>query len=274
MRRALAILVVGILALSAQGPARANSITETCEALPGVEQFAVDTHLRFLIVGEMHGTNETPQLIGDLACNLSSSRSVTVGLEFNAADTSTLSRYLQSNGGDDARRALLRMSVWSQPFADGRGSQAMFALIERLRRFRSAGGKVQIASFQPDDVGSMDQHYYELAMARNWARIADNAPDDLILLLVGNVHVTKSLPESYPFAPAASHLRASETITLRPEPEGGSAWNCQSDGCGPHALQGGVTKPRGVGRFASSYNGYDGSYAVGSRYSAAKPLVP
>lgn len=246
---------------------------QTCRPVPGLDQLTANPQTRFLIVGETHGTNETPRLVADLACNLVTSRPITVALEFGVASTPDLVKYLQSDGGAEARKQLLQSRIWQPSFADGRNSQAMFALIEQLRALRAGGAKLRIAAFQPNDISHLEQHYYELGMASNWAKIADLAPDDLMLVLVGDVHASKNLGTRYPFAPAASHLKPDETISLKSEHEGGAAWNCQADGCHAHALVGGAVKPRHVGRFASPIDGFDGSYSVGSQYSASPPAL-
>lgn len=271
MRKWISYLLALPLVLAAACPAAA---APSCKQVPGARQFVGINKFRFLIVGEMHGTNETPALVADLACNFASSRPVTVGIEFNVAATPVLNSYLQSDGGEKARQALLSLGAWHNSYTDGRSSKAMFALIEQLREFRSTGAKIRIAAFQPNDIGKLDQHYYELAMANNWAKIADEAADDLILILVGNLHAMKQLPARFPFASAASHLKSSETVSLGPEQEGGSAWNCQADGCQAHSLGRGAPKSRQVGLFATQTGGFDGSYSVGQQYSASQPIYP
>src|SRR5690242_6766716 len=94
------------LVLAAAAPATA---AQRCSPVPGAEQFVASKQYRFIIVGEMHGTNETPALVGDLACELSASKPVTVAVEFNVAATPVLDSYLQSDGREKARAALLAL---------------------------------------------------------------------------------------------------------------------------------------------------------------------
>lgn len=245
---------------------------DKCRSVPGLNDLLDGQQIRFLIVGETHGTNETPALIGDLACNIAMVRPVTVALEFDSAATPALNSYLQSDGGDEAKRALLRSAIWDRSIADGRSSKAMFGLVDRLRQLRKGGAKIRIAAFQPNDLRNLDQYYYELAMASDWAKIADSAPDSLNLILVGEIHASKERDGGYPFAPAASHLKSMDTWSLRAEPEGGTAWNCQEDGCRVHALSGRAAKGPYITRFPVERGGFNGIYSVGRPYSASEPV--
>lgn len=56
-----------------------------CPSLPGVEFLISQPQLRFIIVGEQHGTAEVPAMFGDLVCHLASSWKIVVGIEFAAS---------------------------------------------------------------------------------------------------------------------------------------------------------------------------------------------
>jgi len=248
--------------------------TASCKPIDGAREMAAGTSkIRFLIIGEVHGTNEIPALFGELACEIARGRSITVALEFPATSAIALNKYLSSNGDAQSRNLLLRSPIWQRSTADGRSSKAMLALIERLRQLRASGAKIRLAGFQPTDVVNLDQHYYELAMASNWSRIADEAPESLNLILVGQIHAIKSPSQQLPFAPAASHLKPADVLSLRSEPISGEAWNCREEGCGVHVLSGTPGEAQYVARFAAETGGFDGVYSIGTRYSASEPAL-
>jgi len=270
MRLWLFFLMASTMPLGAV-PAKAAA---SCNPVPGAREIIAGTaKIRFLIIGEIHGTNETPALVADLACEIGRGRPVTVALEFPLTSATALNRYLASDGATLFRRQLLRSPIWARSMADGRSSKAMFELIERLRQLRASGAWIRLVAFQPSEMSNLDQHYYDLAMAANWARIADETPDNLNLILVGQVHAGKRAVRQYPFAPAASHLPSADVLSFRGEAIEGAAWNCQEDGCGAHTLAGAPGKERSIARFASETDGFDGAYSIGPRYSASEPVL-
>ena len=241
-----------------------------CPAVAGVEALTQDTR-KFVIVGEMHGTAEVPRLFGDLVCTFAKTQPVAIALEFSKTSTPALQKYLASTGSDQDRRELLKAPMWDKSLADGRSSTAMLVLLDRLRQLRAAGMQIRIYATQPDAGLTMDQHYYELMMASEWVRIASANANARVLVLVGNIHAKLRRPANLAFAPAATFLIETDTLSLDAESSGGSAWNCQKDGCGAHKLSGVVRKPAFVGLLLSSTEGHNGTYSVGSPFTASPP---
>jgi len=251
----------------ANGSAAASA---ACPALDGSDK-VLAAGKRFVILGETHGTNEGPALFGDLICNVAAKKPVAVALELSARSTPALQAYVNSAGTPADRAKLLSDAMWKPELADGRASVAMLALLERLRVLNKSGSKITVYGAQPIVAGHLPQYYFELAMAREWSRIADENPDAMVLALAGKVHAAKEKRDQSSINPAASFLQPEDVVSLAPETEGGQAWNCQQDGCSEHDLPDGRKSPRFVNVMASSFDGYDGSYAVGSPYSAAPP---
>ncbi|MGV6492816.1 hypothetical protein ACTUVK_003020 [Stenotrophomonas rhizophila] len=91
-----------------------------------------------VLVGELHGTVETPALVGELACAAAADATpVTVALEMDPTEQARIDAYLASAGTAADRSALLAGRFWTRTMQDGRSSVAMAALIERLRSLRS-----------------------------------------------------------------------------------------------------------------------------------------
>jgi len=78
--------------------------TASCTSVSGADQLWQPT-TRWVIVGEMHGTNETPDAFSNLIClAAATSRPVTVALEYSADDQAVIDAYLASNGNAQARK--------------------------------------------------------------------------------------------------------------------------------------------------------------------------
>ena len=182
-----------------------------------------------VIFGELHGTNEIPAYFGDVVERAAKRARVHVGLE------------LPGETGP----------IWTDPFQSGRTSVAMRALIERLHALG-----VDIFWF---DSTEKDR---DGAMAGNISAARARAPDDLYLVLIGNLHAKK-----IPGAPWDANVRWMSvrlaereqnftTFDVRYGP--GTAYICQ--GNTPDQCK--ATKLGGMPE-STPHEGYDGTYQVG-----------
>lgn len=246
---------------------------QVCASLNGSEDLA-ERAPRFVIVGEIHGTDQVPRLFGDVACVVAKRRPVVIALEFDERTDVDVAQFLASSGDDAAVERLLRSDIWARDMADGRSSMAMLTLLRRLRDWRAAGRVIEVHGTQPRASGRLDQHYYELAMADRWASLADTHPNSVVLILVGSLHAHLVRQPGMMFAPAASHLPAADVLSLQSEPATGSAWNCQQDGCGPHSLSGkGTHKSAYVRALPTITDGFNGVFSVGTSLTASPPAI-
>jgi hypothetical protein len=264
-----------ILAFLLANLAPASSPEAQCLPVAGQELLWATTSARYVIFGELHGTAELPALFGDVVCEASRDNRVVVGLEYDRRHQPALDAYLTSDGGRSARETLLSDMQWpANDLADGRTSQAMLALIERLRLLKSAGADLSVIAFRPrfdpSAHAAEGQEAGERGMAHSWSEIAAAHPQARFLILVGNLHARRS--ESMGIRWAAMHLPAAETITLVEALPGGEAWTCQAQGCGPHPLgRSGTALPRGI-YLSPVRDGPSTSYD--GRYSPGRPVTP
>ena len=197
-----------------------------------------------VLVGEIHGTNEIERAFGDLVCQAASAGTpVWVGLEITTGEQSAVAAFLASKGSGCDRRKLLAESFWNDS-KDGRSSQAMFELLDRLRKFKNARLQIHVVLFVP---AAFDPYDYEAALAKAVLAVWDKHPHDQFLILVGNAHsraVNQSM-QGKPLPSMAGNLRRANPalITLRATYAGGTAWNCQQEStgevkCGPHPTGG------------------------------------
>lgn len=232
----------------------------------------------YIVVGEIHGTAEIPAFFGDLACAAhASGRPVVVGVEAAETEQDAISAFVASDGGDEARKAFLHSSIWNLQMKDGRSSRAYLDLFERLRALKKAGQIADVVAIQPARgfKKTSSETEYNAAMADRFRAPRARHPTALVLILVGNVHASKSSMNfgTKSVLPAAADLPRDETISLNVV-TGGEAWICYGpSGCGPHKSAGGQPERRAV-RLGQGGPNYDGVIDLGVPTTASPPAVP
>lgn len=258
--------IITPLLLAASAP-----IATDCPAIDGWDQVFENKNRQFIVLGEFHGTNEMPQIFGDAVCLTSKSQPITVALEMPHTDQSLIDAYLASDGGAEAKRDFLQAQIWKNDFKDGRSSEAMFMLFDRLRRLQAEGKIQSVVAFQPTQWLSNGQ--YEKSMAERIKRKATR--NSKILILVGNVHAmrTKITFGPKPYIPMAGHLPKKSTFTLNIVDDGGSAWACTGPNkCGViTGRKPTQTNQRGVSISVKGNSPYDGVLFLGSSTTASMP---
>ncbi len=116
-------------------------LANDCAPIAGADILWARPQLKWLVVGEIHGSAEMPAAFADLVCLAAthSRRPIVVGIELPPDEQTRLNAYMVSDGGADARNALFTGLFWHPRFSDGRSSQAWFGLIERMRQLKQQG---------------------------------------------------------------------------------------------------------------------------------------
>lgn len=231
---------------------------------------------RVIVLGELHGTHETPSAFAQIVCAAAQTGPVTVALELPEAMQPQLDAMLEAPDETSARAALEGSAFLDPHYDDGRTSLSMFAMLNSVRVLKAAGRDIAIHAFQPmhQRPRDLDQAWYELDMGHALSLAVSARPQARVLALVGNLHARKTPHPRDPElgVPAAGHLPAADTLTLNIAQQGGEAWNCQET-CGVHASRG-VYDPeaRGVILQPSDDGAYDGVLALGPT-TASPPIV-
>lgn len=245
-----------------------------CSPPSGAEVLWTPEH-RFVIVGEIHGTTETPAAFAQLVCAASEQGPVTVALEFPNTMQPQLDAFLAATD-DASAAATLHETPFRDPAAqDGRSSGAMLEMMQSIRRLKAGGADVAFRAFKPSHPRSaaFDQNYYELDMAVELSRAATERPEARVLVLVGNVHASKTRFERFDLLPAAAHLPRKATVTLNVAQQGGQSWSCQADGCRAYdSLARYDTEARGVIMEPVRDGAFDGVLAIGP-WTASPPAA-
>jgi len=227
--------------------------------------------VRFLILGEIHGTMEIPRLVAEAACAISRARPVVVALEIHTQAQADVDAYLGSDGASDARNALLEGPAWALRTADGRSSLAMFDLIEALRKMRQQGAPIDVVATRAFAPEGLPQAYSEIMMAAAWTEAAGRRPDGLVLALVGRVHAAKVPNSRLKLRPAAELLPKDSTVALGIGAVSGSFWGCGTDDCGPQDLPQLPTSPE-IGVMLDAEDPlFDGRFVPSLQLTASPP---
>jgi hypothetical protein len=232
---------------------------------------------RWIVIGEVHGSAETPRIFADAVCLTADAREkVVVALEQPSTTQEAIDVFIGSDGGPEARRAFLQDPLWSSPVKDGRSSQAYFALFETLRQLRTAGRITSVIAIQPVNLsGPSSPGDVEKAMAAFVQRAAGD--DATVVTLVGNSHARlTTISRQGGYQPMAANLPAENTVSLNVVDRGGQTWSCtgQPVVCGPNpSAPGDRTHGRGVDMTVESNAPFSGVLYLGSAVSASPPQV-
>ena len=242
--------------------------------IPGEEQLTVP----LVLLGEIHGTREIPAAFEHLVCRAATERrgaTILVGLEIFSTAQAALDTFLAGDGDAAASQAFLAQELWQRAYQDGRSSEAMFRLLDDLRRLRKAGLKIVVLALDPDHYDSWKDRDARMAAALSTAIAALRPAQTLVL--IGDVH--SRTQNGYPWDAKADYVpfgallkeRYGDLIALNVVTRGGSAWTCMSAAaadCGPHPVRARETAEDQVPRItldpaAAAKSGYSGALHLG-----------
>ena len=268
-----------LAALLLRGFQAAQAAELACKPIEGLDALLKPGAV--LLLGEMHGTAESPGFTAEAACAaVKAGRPVTVALELPATDADRLTAFLASEGTEKDRAAFLESPFWQSAYQDGRASRSRLDLLERVRALRRAGHPVKVTFFDVNEYNA-DR---DRRMAENLKTAVEAAPGDVFLVLVGNIHsrLAKGVPWNAEFEPMGvffTRMKPELKVTaLDMAYAPGSAWICEGaepSTCQVKALNG-KGDERSTGRVelfpVRDERGYDGVYQVGP-LTASLPAV-
>ena len=232
----------------------------------------LDAHIapgRLLWFGEMHGTEESPRFVGDVACQAARSGRVQLGLEIWGDEQARIAAYVRSDGTAADRAALLDGPFWVQH--DGRSSHAMVALLERVRLLRRDGASIDVVAY--DVPYALDR---DKAMADSIQNMRDAKA--VFVGLSGNIHSrrTTGTPWNRDLVPTIAHLVARNlpVATFDVSSDGGMMWACMSTEnhdavCGEHPNRKGSVPGTPWTLGPARDDTHDGVYFVGPTKATA-----
>lgn len=224
-----------------------------------------------LIVGEIHGTCEVPNLTLQLAKKMSGNDSkLTIALEINKNYQKDIDEYLKTGDFDKL------ISIEYFRFKDGRTSIAMGQLIKKLKRLRN----IKIVCFDVNSNSAIEINRDSL-MAIN---LIEHLIYGKLLVLTGNIHA--NLKEGFwkkDFKSATYYLsqvvNKNQLVTLNTYFGGGTVWNCIDNQCKEREayINLGIKEKYGFKNFICFYDtvhnsGYNG-FIYFDKVTASKPLI-
>ena len=232
----LLALVLAQPAIVADAAAASNPCITTVPAGQQSSQAAigelacqVQSH-RLLLFGELHGTAESPALLGKLLREQPAARPIRLGLEWPIELQSKVDTYFRSAGTPADRVAFAAGRDWT--WYDGRMSQAWLALVDTLRDLRRQGRDVQVFTMEPAygtpaDVAAAGGYLRvkEAGMANAiQEQLKDAPPGALVAALMGNYHprVGADVPDRD--SSVTYRLAADHPLVLLPGSTHGTFW--------------------------------------------------
>lgn len=234
-----------------------------------------------VVFGEIHGTREVPAFVSRMACEAARwRRPVRVGVEFPVEEQARLDAFMASDGGAEARAALLDSPFWTRAAdrQDGRTSEAMLGMLESMRALRPAVSVFAFDTGVPAGGTRQDRDHGMADFIR--ATKAAAAPDELFIIHTGNVHarIQIGVPWDAAFEPMAWSLLQDHPglRALDVAHTGGTAWICtgQPITCDARPLSGDPSaEGDGVELFAQPGT-FHGRYRVGAISASPPAVVP
>lgn len=234
----------------AQGErADATALAAAHSTCPSAKELAPLVALGSVYLGEVHGTNEVPALVGCLvdATLASGIKPLVVSLELPAFARNT------------------KTLTWSG--ADGRTSKAMAKLVEHLESLEGAHRitlNFQVTGYEKSD----EAMNHEVGM-----HLRDLARKARVIALGGNFHSQRInvLQPSLHVRPAGSYVGNSIKTVFVDSTGKGRAWSCTKT-CGVHAASNATAGSR-VGELVDGTAvGHDYIYKIGP-FSSSSPAV-
>lgn len=270
-----AFLVITLIFLAgcvSHHPTRADSVL--CHSDPDVSTLKDTSGLKYVVLGEVHGTVEGPTVFADIVCAISKDTKVFVGLECSDNQVNDIEQYYVAGIADEN---IQLMSSIFDGNETGLSSFAVLSMIDEIGRLKSSGRDISLYGFvnsSPDDPPSSLQDI-EDDYAKSILEQGVASGDGLHLILVGNFHGGRSLPDSLPaelrVTPMGGLLPIKQSLVFDMRSSGGNAWNCSS-GCGVRKLNIPKTDKRyGVYRDQTMLPRFDGYWSI-EEATPAKPI--
>jgi hypothetical protein len=175
---------------------------------------------KYLVLGEYHGTAEMPAVTAELVCAAAQGGGrVLLALEIPQSEQSELEAFVGSNA-----TTLEGRGFWERA-RDGRSSQAMFALLQRVRELRDVGLDVEVLAVAPSGRLSEEEEAVlwrrfsppaevdrsgsvtDLRMAAAVIDGAQRTQAQRVIFLVGNAHAVTAPSPSSSWNPVTGDVR-------------------------------------------------------------------
>ena len=234
--RAVRYMAMTAAILVSCGPAPDKAEKLDCPPIKNIEAVLAKSDPKIIIVGEIHGMKEPPELAAALICHsLNMEYKTTLALEIDDRKGAHQT-FVESNGSDEDIKTYFRDETWTTPFVDGRSSQAMFDLIDYARSISRKNTNLDLNWFRtidysvmPKEDRSAKNQNLEKQMADAILSGIEQSGAEKTIVLVGNLHARTDRANrgDVVYDYMAKHLVGHGLMTLDTIHTGGTAWNCR-----------------------------------------------
>jgi hypothetical protein len=231
------LLISGLLSFHAL-PAAQSGDKRTAEAARLIQKEAAGH--RLILIGELHGTRQVPELVARLVSEYSVHEPVLLGLEVPTSERPLIASFLASNGNPKARSVLQAGAFWRIEGVqhDGRRNFAVLDLIDKVRQLKASGRNVDILPYDNPPTRVVDSEQRDKAMANRLRDAFAGMPRGRLVVVSGNVHAMLERPDNAPAEmqdPMGSYLRDLDPYSVDVTARAGESWACLQK-CGPIPL--------------------------------------
>jgi hypothetical protein len=169
-----------------------------------------------LVIGELHGTQESPGLVGDVVSQLSKDEPWIVGLELVKEAQPAIDRFL-ADPKDGPFQTVPELQAASKY---GSFSSATVALLTKLRAMIRSGQKGRVVLFDGSDTFTSAE-VRDNAMADRLRAAFKQSPGAKLIVLTGNLHAAAG--EKTGLFERIADLKPSNVLVMAPK---GTYWAC------------------------------------------------
>jgi hypothetical protein len=237
---------------------------------------------KLLVLGEMHGSDEFPATLADLARQGAAIGPVNVYLELPEAEQHVVDDLVAGQGAKTPPAA----GAWARAYQDGRSSAAMWKLLVSLTDLARETKRVHVHLIDVPETSHPDKEFArkrDRSMADVVIGSVHAHPAELHLALVGNAHSRLKFgvpwdPQYAPFAYLVKEGGVPVTSVLGTYSTG-SIWSCESpelSSCGVHGVKGSIPDTgteRKIELAAGVEGGHLGTAYVGALHASPPALA-
>ena len=218
LQKTVSFLLIGIVCCSVG----ASAATLDCDSEGGVLDEIKAS--RIVVIGEVHGSKEIPEFVGNLLCSLSKNAAPYIlALEIPTEEQEKLDSYVNRLETVSFEFAFRDSFFWNRPLHDGRSSLAVAHLIERVRQLIIAGAKLKLLAFDSRDYKTGKT---AASFASTLEQVLTKTPDYKMIVLTGTNHAA-ARPLSKDVAQISDLALKYKMHNLLGFFRGGYTWSCR-----------------------------------------------
>jgi hypothetical protein len=222
-------LILGVLATNVIFSTAALA----CEPIENIESVL---SRQVIVLGEIHGTNESPRFAENLVCHLlKAKKRVVLALEIQNNYQSQIVEAINQTSEEAAVAQLGKMLFWRASMQDGKRSIGYMSLLRSAWRWKKQNPEFQVIAVDLPS-GSVPLTREEYIAAKLKEAVQESRVT--VVALLGNLHAQRAKGTLWDqdFVPAVSLVTKLDLVSLKMDYSAGTAWVCNRAGCGVNSV--------------------------------------